>query len=79
MRTRSLLALLGQLYQLGEFIVNHTNQLRILASPALGKISVFGRVLGGHIRITYLQSKRQTLIAFEQFALFVAFQTENFK
>lgn len=71
---RLLLALLGQLNQIAECLVDTLCQLWIPLGKAACKLRVLGERLELRLRIARLQTNGQTTIALQQTALVIAVQ-----
>lgn len=76
---RLLLALLGQLNQIAECLVDTLRQLWIALGKAACKLRVLGERLELRLRIARLQTNGQTTIALQQTTLIVAVQPAKAK
>lgn len=74
MASRPLAAVLRQLDQLGELLVDHRHQPAVLLRERLHEVGVLRLQLGRSVRIANLQGDRHSAAALLHFALFVALQ-----
>lgn len=70
---RTLLALLGQLDQFGELIVQHLDEARVLLQPVLQVIRVFSVQLRAQTRIADLQADSHAPVPLQDSATIIAF------
>lgn len=73
--TRLLLALLGQLDQLGKLLVDHLDQGRVLLGERLQKFRIIGLQFRGEVRVANLETNSKPPVAFQSLALVVAVQS----